>query len=121
MNPTMTRLRIAVLFGGRSSEHDVSVMSGTNVMRALDPQKYDALPIFVTREGRWLQSRFGDGELDRPSTGAEICLVPGGHGRFLTIGPDGKAAEGGRIHGDCEIPPGKPGQSLGTVSMVMFA
>lgn len=97
MNPSMTRLRIAVLFGGRSSEHDVSVMSGTNVMRALDPQKYDALPVFVTREGRWLQSRFGNGDLERPATGIEICLVPGGRGRFLTIGPDGKAAEGGRI------------------------
>lgn len=97
MSPSMTRLRIAVLFGGRSSEHDVSVMSATNVMRALDPQKYDALPVFVTREGRWLQSHFSDGELDRPSTGVEICLVPGGQGRVLTIGPDGKAAEGGRI------------------------
>ena len=97
MNPSMTRLRIAVLFGGRSSEHDVSVMSGTNVMRALDPQKYDALPVFVTREGRWLQSRFGNGDLERPATGIEICLVPGGRGRFLMIGPDGKTAEGGRI------------------------
>ncbi|KKX33026.1 D-alanine--D-alanine ligase family protein [Rhizobium sp. LC145] len=97
MNPSMTRLRIAVLFGGRSSEHDVSVMSGTNVMRAFDPQKYDALPVFVTREGRWLQSRFGNGDLERPATGIEICLVPGGRGRFLMIGPDGKTAEGGRI------------------------
>ena len=97
MSPSMRRLRIAVLFGGRSSEHDVSVMSATNVMRALDPQKYDALPVFVTREGRWLQSRLSDGELDRPSTGVEICLVPGGQGKVLTIGPDGKIAEGGRI------------------------
>lgn len=38
--------------GSRSSEHDVSVVSATNVMRALDPQKYDALPV-ITREGRW--------------------------------------------------------------------
>ncbi|MFB9948386.1 D-alanine--D-alanine ligase family protein [Rhizobium puerariae] len=97
MTPSPKRLRIAVLFGGRSSEHDVSVMSATNVMRALDPQKYDALPIFVTREGRWLVSNFSDGELDRPAAGVEICLVPGGRGRVLTIGPDGKAAEGSRI------------------------
>ncbi|MGK9340294.1 D-alanine--D-alanine ligase family protein [Sinorhizobium meliloti] len=97
MSPFATKLRIAVVFGGRSSEHDVSVMSATNVMRALDPQKYDALPVFVTREGRWLKSHFRDGELDRPSTGSEICLVPGGHGRILTIGPDGKATEGDRI------------------------
>jgi len=97
MSPSPARLRIAVLFGGRSSEHDVSVMSATNVMQALDPRKYDALPIFVTREGRWLQSHFSDGELDRPATGVEICLVPGGHGRILTVGFDGKVAEGGGI------------------------
>src|SRR3954447_5168949 len=66
MSPSPSRLRIAVLFGGRSSEHDVSVMSATNVMRALDPERYDALPVFVTRDGRWLQSRVSNGELDRP-------------------------------------------------------
>ncbi|MDX1122588.1 D-alanine--D-alanine ligase [Sinorhizobium medicae] len=92
-----TRLRIGVLFGGRSSEHEISVMSATNVVRALDPQKYEALPIFVTREGRWLVSKLSDGKLNRPSTGIEICLVPGGRGRILTIGPDGKTADGGRI------------------------
>ncbi|TIU62818.1 MAG: D-alanine--D-alanine ligase A, partial [Mesorhizobium sp.] len=47
------RLRIAVLFGGRSAEHDVSMLSATNVMRALAPAKYDAVPIFVSREGKW--------------------------------------------------------------------
>ncbi|WP_440411176.1 D-alanine--D-alanine ligase family protein [Neorhizobium petrolearium] len=97
MNSPASKLRIAVLFGGRSSEHDVSIMSATNVMRALDPQKYEALPVFVTRDGRWLKSRFSDGQLDRPSTGVEICLVPGGHGRTLTIDADGKAAEGDGI------------------------
>ena len=97
MSPSQTRLRIAVLFGGRSSEHDVSIMSATNVMRALDPERYDALPVFVSKDGRWLQSRFADGELDKPSSGTELCLVPGGHGRLLAIAPDGKAAEAGKI------------------------
>ena len=50
-------------------------------MAALDPAKYDAVPIFVTREGQWLLSRFEDGALATPSSGTEICLVPGGHGR----------------------------------------
>jgi D-alanine-D-alanine ligase len=63
------RLRIAVLFGGRSAEHDVSVMSATNVMRALDPDCYDAVPVFITREGRWLISAFEDGDLTRPEDG----------------------------------------------------
>ena len=97
MTSSPSRLRIAVLFGGRSSEHDVSVLSATNVMGALDPERYDALPVFVTRDGRWLQSRFADGALARPESGTELCLVPGGRGRLLAIAPDGKAAEAGRV------------------------
>lgn len=87
------RLRIAVLFGGRSSEHDVSVLSATNVMRALEPQKYDAIPVFVTREGQWLLSSFDDGALAKPEKGAEVCLVPGGRGRMFAIPPGGSAYE----------------------------
>lgn len=83
------RLRIAVLFGGRSAEHDVSVLSATNVMRALEPAKYDAVPVFVTREGLWLLSRFEGVTLATPSHGTEFCLVPGGHGRVLAIPTDG--------------------------------
>jgi D-alanine-D-alanine ligase len=79
------RLRIAVLFGGRSAEHDVSVLSATNIMRALEPAKYDAIPVFVTREGQWLLSSFEDGTLAKPSTGTEVCLVPGGQGRMMAI------------------------------------
>ncbi|CAN7339273.1 D-alanine--D-alanine ligase family protein [Mesorhizobium caraganae] len=79
------RLRIGVLFGGRSAEHEVSLLSATNVMRALEPAKYDAIPIFVTREGQWLLSRFEDGTLATPSDGTQLCLVPGGQGRMLAI------------------------------------
>jgi len=53
MGDTSNRLRIGVLFGGRSAEHDVSVLSATNVMRALDLGKYEAVPVFVTRQGQW--------------------------------------------------------------------
>ena len=87
------RLRIAVLFGGRSSEHDVSVMSATNVMAALDPAKYDAVPIYVTREGRWLESSFAVGALAKPASGTEVCLVAGGQGRVLAISADGAARD----------------------------
>ncbi|MBB4276968.1 D-alanine--D-alanine ligase family protein [Rhizobium mongolense] len=87
------RLRIAVLFGGRSSEHDVSVLSATNVMRALEPQKYDAIPVFVTREGQWLLSSFDNGALAKPEKGAEVCLVPGGRGRMFAIPAGGSAYE----------------------------
>lgn len=87
------RLRIAVLFGGRSAEHDVSVMSATNVVRALDPAKYETVPVYITREGAWLLGTFADGVLAKPETGTQLCLVPGGGGRVLALPPDGDAAE----------------------------
>ena len=49
------RLRVAVIFGGRSSEHSISCISAAGVMRALDPQKYDILAIGITTDGRWLR------------------------------------------------------------------
>lgn len=85
MTPFSNRLRIAVLFGGRSAEHEVSILSATNVMGALAPDKYDAIPIFITREGQWLLSSFVDGALATPSSGTEICLMPGGRGRLMAI------------------------------------
>src|SRR5262245_44125303 len=85
MTTSPNRLRIAVLFGGRSAEHDVSVLSATNVMRALDPRKYDAVPVFITREGKWLLSTFEGGALGRPAVGMEISLLPGGRGRMLAL------------------------------------
>ncbi|WP_430679262.1 D-alanine--D-alanine ligase family protein [Mesorhizobium album] len=87
------RQRIGVLFGGRSAEHDVSVLSATNVMLALEPARYDAVPIFVTREGQWLLSRFEDDALARPSSGTEVCLVPGGRGRMLAVPAGGPPHE----------------------------
>jgi len=93
MAGTPNRLRIAVLFGGRSAEHDVSVLSATNVMRALEPMKYDAVPIFVTREGQWLLSTFEGGKLARPVAGTEICLLPGGRGRILALPANGEPRE----------------------------
>jgi len=48
------RIKVAVLFGGRSGEHEVSIMSARSVMRALDPEKYEAIPVGITRQGRWL-------------------------------------------------------------------
>ena len=85
MPPQSQKLRVAILFGGRSAEHEVSVLSATNVMHALDPSKYDALPIYVTWEGQWLVSRFENGKLSQPSSGTEICLVPGGRGRVVAL------------------------------------
>ncbi len=48
------RLRVGILFGGRSGEHEVSLASATSVIRALDTEKYEAVPIGITKDGRWL-------------------------------------------------------------------
>ncbi|MBL8894175.1 MAG: D-alanine--D-alanine ligase, partial [Rhizobiales bacterium] len=86
-------LRVAVLFGGRSAEHEVSILSATNVVRAMPSSKYDVIPIYVTREGQWLLSGVADGALARPANGTEVSLVPGGRGRIMAIPADGAPHE----------------------------
>lgn len=51
---TEPRLRVAVLFGGRSSEHAISCVSAGSVLAALDRDRYDVLPIGITPDGRWV-------------------------------------------------------------------
>jgi D-alanine-D-alanine ligase len=48
------RLKVGVLFGGRSGEHEVSLASAASVIRGLDPDKYEAVPIGITKDGHWL-------------------------------------------------------------------
>lgn len=48
------KLRVGVIFGGRSAEHEVSLISGASVIKALDRQKYEVVPIGITKEGKWL-------------------------------------------------------------------
>ncbi|MGE5378239.1 MAG: D-alanine--D-alanine ligase family protein [Bacteroidota bacterium] len=50
----MKKLHVAVLFGGRSGEHEVSLMSARSVLSVLDPAKYDVTQIGITHEGKWL-------------------------------------------------------------------
>jgi D-alanine-D-alanine ligase len=50
----MKKLRVGVIFGGRSGEHEVSVRSARAVIDALDPRKYEVVPIAITKEGKWL-------------------------------------------------------------------
>jgi D-alanine-D-alanine ligase len=50
------RIRVGVIFGGRSGEHEVSLVSATSVIRALDREKYEVVPIGITPEGRWISS-----------------------------------------------------------------
>lgn len=50
----MKKLRVGVLFGGRSGEHEVSLLSAASVLNAIDKKRYDVVPIGITKEGRWL-------------------------------------------------------------------
>lgn len=62
--PLPDHVRLIVLFGGRSAEHDVSRVSASHVLRAVDPQRYDVVPVAITREGRWQLARAAAGLLD---------------------------------------------------------
>jgi D-alanine-D-alanine ligase len=50
----MKKLRVGVLFGGRSGEHEVSLLSAASVVNAIDKAKYEVVPIGITKDGRWL-------------------------------------------------------------------
>ncbi|HTY38409.1 MAG TPA: D-alanine--D-alanine ligase family protein [Bacteroidota bacterium] len=50
------KIRVGVIFGGRSAEHEVSIVSAASVIKALNKKKYEVLPIGITSEGRWLSS-----------------------------------------------------------------
>src|SRR5580692_11319983 len=77
MTTEKKRLRIGVLFGGRSGEHEVSLISAASVISALDPEKYEAAPIGITKEGRWLAGTaahkmlppFAEGAQGKPALG----------------------------------------------------
>jgi D-alanine-D-alanine ligase len=50
----MKRLRVGILFGGRSGEHEVSLLSAASVLKAIDKDRYEVVPIGITKDGRWL-------------------------------------------------------------------
>ena len=99
------KLRVGVLFGGRSGEHEVSLLSAASVLKAIDRTRYEVVPIGITKQGRWVVS--GDAERllagDFPDTGtlragdpqhtAPAALLAKGQG---VIVPPMPAAGGGR-------------------------
>ncbi len=87
----MARLQVAVIFGGRSGEHEVSLVSADSVMNALDRERYDVLPIGIDKQGRWWTGadtlrmlRDGVGQctpctlLPEPGRGAVLVFEEGG-------------------------------------------
>lgn len=77
------KLTVAVLYGGRSGEHEVSIRSAESIMKALDPERYKVVQYFISKEGRWSPKPL----MPEPGRNPEIDVVfPVLHGTF---GEDG--------------------------------
>jgi D-alanine-D-alanine ligase len=92
----MKKIRVGILFGGRSGEHEVSLLSAASVLKAIDRSKYEVVPIGITKQGRWVtaghaerllgggesgrQLRAGDPDATQPAAvlrkGASVLVPP---------------------------------------------
>jgi len=90
------RLRIGVIFGGRSGEHEVSLASAASVIRALDPAKYEAVPIGIAKDGRWLAGTPAQKMLPEVLRAGQRVMLPGDPsiGALVPMGGDGAARLG---------------------------
>ena len=103
----MKKLRVGVIYGGRSGEHEVSIASAAAVLQNLDKQRYEAIPIRIEKDGRWIiadrlpasssaaevieQSRVHAGRLGRGGREAHLLAHPSDE-QIMTIG-DGEQAQ----------------------------
>jgi D-alanine-D-alanine ligase len=103
------RLRIGVIFGGRSGEHEVSLASARSVMAAMDPEKFEVIPIGITHAGRWLLAGDPMADLAAGDPGREEPppAKPGAE----AIGPEQPTASTGTTNGapGRELVPGATG------------
>lgn len=124
------KIRVGVLFGGQSSEHEVSLASARSVMSALDPQKYEVVPIGITRQGVWISSgdpmallRSGIDPESLPRLASVLATDPRGEGRaeIMPVSSNSDAAPGKPLdvvfpvlHG----PRGEDGSVQGTLEIL---
>ncbi len=105
------KLRVGILFGGRSGEHEVSLLSAASILKAIDRRKFDVVPIGITKEGRWLTAgdsnmllEQGDAALAQKMRAGDPAATPGarvlheGNSTLLapepgSQGPAGKAID----------------------------
>ncbi len=91
MSGQARKLRVAVVFGGRSAEHSISCVSAGSVLAALDPGRYDVVPVGIARDGRWVlpdpDQRFAiaGGALPEVTGGTAVSLVGDPAGRGLAV------------------------------------
>jgi D-alanine-D-alanine ligase len=85
------RVRVAVVFGGRSAEHAISCVSAGSVIAALDPERYEVVPVGIARDGRWVLPDPGqrlaitDGQLPEVTGGTAVSLVGDPASRGLAV------------------------------------
>ncbi|HYZ98061.1 MAG TPA: D-alanine--D-alanine ligase family protein [Acidimicrobiales bacterium] len=70
------RVRLVVLFGGQSAEHEVSCTTAAHVLRAVDPDRYDVVPVGITREGTWVQADDARAALARGAIALPAAALP---------------------------------------------
>ncbi len=100
----MTKLRVGVLFGGRSGEHEVSLLSAASVLNAIDKKKYDVVPIGITKEGRWVTAAHAERLLQGKSPAPEP--------RHLRAGdPAATSSAAVLAKGEAVVVPPMPGQN----------
>ena len=82
------RLRVALLAGGRSSEHDISLASARSVLEALDPERYEVVSVAIGRDGRWALGQRRQAQSLAPSDRgpAETLPVPAEGGTLAALG-----------------------------------
>ena len=106
----MSRVRVAVLMGGRSSEHEVSVASARSVIEALDPAKYDTVTVEIGRDGRWeigpsTRAALERGDGDREALPVPAAQVPATLSEVDVVFPvlHGPFGEDGTVQGFLEL------------------
>ena len=109
---SMKKLRVGVLFGGRSGEHEVSLLSAASVLEAIDKSKYEVIPIGITKEGCWVTA----GHAERLLKGNPAGPEP----RHLRAGdPETTASAAVLARGEGVVVPPMPGEDHS--SLVPFA
>src|SRR6476620_7572000 len=97
MSGTRGKVRVAVVFGGRSAEHAISCVSAGSVMAALDRDRYEVVPVGIATDGRWVLADPGqalaitDGTLPEVTGGTAVSLVGDPAGRGLAVLEPGAA------------------------------
>ena len=91
------RVRVLVLFGGRSSEHSISCLSAGGVIRALDPERYDVMAVGVLPDGRWVRVPANPDAMTSTAAGELPTVIDTGESVVLVPEPMGAVATSGAI------------------------